>query len=221
MRPALVRPATHVRVAEVFASLQGESSLVGWPTLFIRLSGCPLRCSYCDTTYAFHGGRLLAIADLLLQVQESRMSHICVTGGEPLAQPGCLKLLEGLCNDNYVVSLETSGALDISCVDPRVRRIVDIKTPGSGEVGKNYWNNLKVLGESDELKFVLTDRADYEWARLLLYEGRIPDLCQTFFSPAYDMLSPTELAEWIVADKLNVRMQIQLHKVLWGDQPGK
>lgn len=194
---------------------------MGWPTLFIRLSGCPLRCSYCDTTYAFHGGHLVAIADLLLQVQGSRVTHICVTGGEPLAQPGCLKLLEDLCNKNYVVSLETSGALDISCVDPRVRRIVDIKTPGSGEVGKNYWDNLKALGESDELKFVLTDRADYEWARLLLSEGRIPDLCQIFFSPAYEVLSPTQLADWIVADKLNVRMQIQLHKVLWGEQPGK
>lgn len=163
----------------------------------------------------------MAIEDVLLQVRESCVTHICVTGGEPLAQRGCLALLEALCDGHYIVSLETSGALDICGVDPRVRRIVDIKTPGSGEVQKNYWNNLKVLTARDELKFVLTDRADYEWARYVLCDRQIPDACQIFFSPAYNILSPTDLAEWIVADRLNVRMQLQLHKVLWGDCPGK
>lgn len=221
VHPALARAAARIRVAEIFTSLQGESSLVGWPTVFIRLSGCPLRCSYCDTAYAFHGGRVMPIENVIAHVKECGITHICVTGGEPLAQPGCFALLEALCDDRYLVSLETSGALDISGVDPRVRRIVDIKTPGSGEVQKNYWDNLKVLTASDELKFVLTDRADYEWARHVINDKQIPGESQIFFSPAYQVLSPTDLAEWIITDKLNVRMQLQLHKVLWGDQPGK
>lgn len=194
---------------------------MGWPTVFIRLAGCPLRCSYCDTAYAFYGGRAVPIERILSQVQECRVKHICVTGGEPLAQPGCFPLLAALCDGRYRVSLETSGALDISGVDPRVKRIVDIKTPGSGEVQKNYWDNLKVITANDELKFVLTDRADYEWARQVLYDRKFSNDCQILFSPAYEVMSPTNLAEWIIADKLNVRMQLQLHKVLWGDQPGK
>ena len=221
VHPALERTAARVRISEIFTSLQGESSLVGWPTVFIRLAGCPLRCSYCDTAYAFYGGRAVPIERILSQVQECRVKHICVTGGEPLAQPGCFPLLAALCDGRYRVSLETSGALDISGVDPRVKRIVDIKTPGSGEVQKNYWDNLKVITANDELKFVLTDRADYEWARQVLYDRKFSNDCQILFSPAYEVMSPTNLAEWIIADKLNVRMQLQLHKVLWGDQPGK
>lgn len=213
--------APRLKITEVFLSLQGESSLVGWPTVFVRLTGCPLRCSFCDTAYAFHGGQWCDIPDLLGEVQSHRVRHVCVTGGEPLAQKNCLPLLSALCDAGYVVSLETSGALDIGGVDPRVVRIVDIKTPGSGEVGRNRWENLPLLNARDELKFVLCSRADYDWAVAQVREHRLYERCAVLFSPSHKQVSPRELADWIVADRLPVRFQTQLHKQLWGEESGR
>lgn len=213
--------APRLKITEVFLSLQGESSLVGWPTVFVRLTGCPLRCSFCDTAYAFHGGQWREIPDLLAEVQALGVRHVCVTGGEPLAQKNCLPLLSALCDAGYVVSLETSGALDIAGVDPRVARIVDIKTPGSGEVARNRWENLPLLTARDELKFVLCSRADYDWAVQCLREQRLNERCGVLFSPSHKQVSPRELADWIVADRLPVRFQTQLHKQLWGEEPGR
>jgi len=210
-----------LRISEIFHSLQGESTRVGLPTVFIRLTGCPLRCTWCDTTYAFSGGETLPLASILERVAAFDCKTVCVTGGEPLAQPDCLALLAALCDAGYSVSLETSGALDISGVDPRVARIVDIKAPGSGEAEKNRWENLAVLRPSDELKFVLASRADYDWAKSALAGRHLAEQCTVLFSPVWDSLPPAQLAAWILQDRLPVRFQLQLHKILWGAQRGK
>ena len=209
-----------IRVNEIFYSLQGESSRVGLPTVFIRLTGCPLRCGYCDTAYAFHEGKTRDIDEVMLEVAAHGAHHICVTGGEPLAQKTCLALLTKLCDVGYSVSLETSGAVDVASVDARVSRIVDIKTPGSGEVTKNRWENLGHLNAHDEIKFVITSEADYQWARDLLREKNLSAICPVLFSPAYGDVPVASLAGWILADKLPVRMQVQLHKIIWGETRG-
>ena len=212
---------TRLRVSEVFFSLQGEASRVGLPSVFIRLTGCPLRCGYCDTSYAFQGGEWRTVGDLLAQACRHPTRHVTVSGGEPLAQKGCLDLLAALCDAGCDVSLETSGALDVGQVDARVARIVDVKTPGSGEDGRNLWDNLALLGPRDEVKFVLTGAADYQWARQVLLEHGIAARCPILFSPAWGMLEPTALAEWILRDGLPVRLQVQLHKLLWKEARGK
>jgi 7-carboxy-7-deazaguanine synthase len=209
-----------LRITEIFASLQGESSSVGWPTAFVRLTGCPLRCGYCDTTYAFKGGEWLTIAEILRQVEAIGLRHVTVTGGEPLAQQGVLALLDLLCDLGYKVSLETSGAVDISAIDPRVVRIVDVKTPGSREVASNLWENLDQLRQGDQLKFVICDREDYLWSRRLVSDRQLAQHCEVLFSPAWGEVEASELAGWILADRLPVRFQIQLHKYLWGEQAG-
>jgi len=213
--------AARLKITEVFCSLQGESSFVGWPTVFVRLTGCPLRCGYCDTAYAFHGGQWQMISELLDAVGRFGVRHVCVTGGEPLAQKNCLPLLAALCDAGYSVSLETSGAIDIGGVDARVARIVDVKTPGSGEVAKNRWDNLGLLKASDEVKFVLCSREDYDWARTIVTEHALAARCEVLFSPSHHQVKPRELADWIVADRLPVRMQVQLHKLLWGEEAGR
>lgn len=211
---------SRVKLTETFVSIQGEADAVGWPTLFIRLTGCPLRCVYCDTQYSFYGGEWQTIPELLEIARGSGVRHVCVTGGEPLAQKSCLELLAALCDAGYSVSLETSGALDIAPVDPRVSRVVDLKTPGSGEAQRNRLENLELLRSHDQLKIVVCSREDYEWARDLL-RGRAPLACQALFSPSWGQVEPRELAEWILADRLDVRMQVQLHKILWGNEPGR
>lgn len=208
------------RITEIFHSLQGEARAVGFPTVFIRLTGCPLRCHYCDTTYAFTGGEWMTLQAILARVQTYNTRHVCVTGGEPLAQKACLPLLRQLCNSGYQVSLETSGALDIGQVDPRVSRVVDLKTPGSGELGRNRYENIGLLASHDQVKFVITDRADFDWARDLVREYDLSARCEVLFSPSYQQLDPTQLADWILSEQLPVRFQIQLHKLLWGDKPG-
>lgn len=210
-----------LKISEIFFSLQGETSRAGLPTVFVRLTGCPLRCVWCDTEYAFSGGRNIALPEILAEVARHGTRWVCVTGGEPLAQKACLPLLSALCDTGYDVSLETSGALDIAGVDPRVSRIVDLKAPGSGEFDKNRWENLALLTARDELKFVLKDRADYEWARDLVRERHLDALCPLLFSPVQGDLTPTTLAEWILADRLPVRFQLQLHKLLWGNMRAK
>ncbi len=210
-----------LRITEIFHSIQGESSRVGLPTVFIRLTGCPLRCTWCDTEYAFHGGSATSIDAILAQVATFNCATICVTGGEPLAQKNCLPLLGALCDAGYSVSLETSGALDISGIDPRVSRVVDIKAPGSGEVTKNRWENLDLLTPHDELKLVLASREDYEWALAACHERRLFARCPVLFSPVQGELKAEQLAQWIVDDQLPVRFQLQLHKVLWGNTPGR
>ncbi len=212
--------ATTLRINEIFFSLQGESSRVGLPPVFVRLTGCPLRCGYCDTAYAFHDGNTRSIDDVLAEVAMYPTKYVCVTGGEPLAQKNCLALLTTLCDLGYSVSLETSGAIDISSVDHRVSRIVDIKTPGSGEVDKNRWENLPLLTFDDEIKFVITSEADYHWATALLGEKKLTSLAPVLFSPAYNEVSAAQLAEWILRDGLTVRMQVQLHKIIWGEKRG-
>jgi 7-carboxy-7-deazaguanine synthase len=210
-----------VRVTEIFASLQGESTRTGLPSVFVRLSGCPLRCTWCDTAYAFRGGRTLSVRAVLEDVAVHTLRHVCVTGGEPLAQPACAKLLTALCEAGYSVSLETSGALDIGAIDPRVSRIVDLKAPGSGETGRNHYANIAHLGPRDEVKIVLASEDDYRWACEQLSKWRLAERCPVLFSPATDRLDPARLAEWIVRDKLPVRFQMQLHKVLWHDARGR
>ncbi|MCO6440338.1 MAG: 7-carboxy-7-deazaguanine synthase QueE [Nitrococcus mobilis] len=210
-----------LRVTEIFYSLQGEASTVGAPTVFVRLTGCPLRCQYCDTAYAFHGGEKMSIIRILERVGEHTAKFVTVTGGEPLAQRGCLTLLGLLCDRGYRVSLETSGAFDVQAVDPRVVKVMDLKTPASGEVRRNRWENLNYLRPHDELKFVICNRQDYDWARVKVNELKLGERWTVFFSASYGELSSRLLADWILADRLNVRLQIQLHKYLWGDQPGR
>lgn len=210
-----------VRVSEIFHSLQGESTRAGLPTVFVRLTGCPLRCTWCDTAYAFAGGEALTLTTILERVAAFDCKTVCVTGGEPLAQTGCLPLLAALCDAGYSVSLETSGALDISAVDARVSRIVDIKPPGSGEVEKNRWENLEHLRETDELKLVLASRADYDWAKSTLAGRQLAEKCTVLFSPVWESLPPAQLAEWILQDRLAVRCQLQMHKILWGQARGR
>ncbi|QSX78501.1 7-carboxy-7-deazaguanine synthase QueE [Agrilutibacter solisilvae] len=213
--------ADRLKITEIFLSLQGEARQAGWPTVFVRLTGCPLRCQYCDTAYAFHGGDWWTIDDVVEQVRRQGVRHVCVTGGEPLAQKRCLVLLQQLCDAGFEVSLETSGALDIAAVDPRVSRVLDIKTPGSAEVHRNLWENLAQLTAHDQVKFVICSRADYEWARDVVAEHRLQDTCEVLFSPSFGQVQPRELADWIVADRLPVRFQMQLHKILWNDERGR
>jgi 7-carboxy-7-deazaguanine synthase len=210
-----------LRVYEIFHSLQGESSRIGLPTVFIRLTGCPMRCVYCDTEYAFSGGGNMTLDEILAHVAGYGTRYVTVTGGEPLAQKACFDLLRMLCDAGYEVSLETGGAIDTTHVDTRVAVILDVKTPGSGEMANNVWGNLEHLKPQDEVKFVLCDRQDYEWAKQILTERRIADQCSVLFSPVYSQVNPTELADWILQDRLPVRMQVQLHKILWGETPGK
>lgn len=210
-----------LRLTEIFASVQGESTRVGLPTVFVRLTGCPLRCSWCDTAYAFQGGEYHTLDAVLAEVAGHGLHHVCVTGGEPLAQKACLPLLTALCDAGYSVSLETSGALDIAAVDPRVSRIMDLKAPGSGEAAKNRLENIPLLDARDEVKIVLADEADYQWARRMLEEHDLAARCAVLLSPVAGDLDPAALAEWIVRDRLPVRFQLQLHKVLWNDARGR
>jgi 7-carboxy-7-deazaguanine synthase len=215
-----LQPA-RLRISELFFSLQGEASRAGLPTVFVRLTGCPLRCGYCDTEYAFQGGEWMDVAEILARVGRFPTRHVTVTGGEPLAQKGCTDLLSSLCDMGLDVSLETSGALDISQVDSRVARIVDIKTPGSGEVERNHWSNVSVLSPRDEVKFVLTGEADYDWAKSILDDRAIAMKCPVLFSPAWGQLEADLLAAWVLRDGLPVRVQLQLHKILWGEARGR
>ena len=211
-----------LKVNEIFYSIQGETSRSGLPTVFIRLTGCPLRCSYCDTEYAFYAGEKISIADILRKIAGYRTRYVTVTGGEPLAQKGCIDLLRLLCDEGYDVSLETSGAMDVTNVDPRICKIMDIKTPGSNEEKKNRWDNLKHITQHDQIKFVLCDRHDYDWARAKMLEYRLNERCdEILFSPCQGQLDARQLADWILADQLPVRLQIQLHKHLWGNAQGK
>jgi 7-carboxy-7-deazaguanine synthase len=213
---------SRLKVTETFVSIQGEADAVGWPTFFIRLTGCPLRCVYCDTQYAFHGGDWQDVAALVESARSSGVRHVCVTGGEPLAQKACVELLSALCDAGFEVSLETSGAMDIAPVDPRVSRVVDLKTPESGESGRNRLENLALLTGRDQLKLVICSRADYEWGRDLLRTVPGTDFdFQVLFSPSWGQVEPRDLAEWVLADCLDVRLQVQLHKLLWGSEPGR
>jgi 7-carboxy-7-deazaguanine synthase len=209
-----------LRITEIFHSLQGESRPAGYPTAFVRLTGCPLRCVYCDTSYAFQGGIRLTVPDVLERISPFSVRHVCVTGGEPLAQPACHELLGALCDAGYAVSLETSGALDIAAVDSRVMVVLDIKTPDSGESERNLWANLGLLKPEDQIKFVICSRNDYDWSKSVLAERQLEQLCEVLFSPSWGQLPARELAEWVLADRLPVRFQLQLHKYLWGDAPG-
>lgn len=210
-----------LKITEIFFSLQGEALTVGIPTTFIRLTGCPLRCQYCDTEYAFSGGEWMGFDEILEQVAANQTSYITVTGGEPLAQKGSTDLMVMLCDAGYKVSLETSGALDVSGVDPRVVKVMDIKTPGSGEEKRNRLENVEFIRAQDQVKFVICDEADYQWSRELLQRHKLNERCEVLFSPSFEQISATDLAEWILRDGLPVRLQMQLHKLLWGNQPGK
>ncbi len=218
---AAASTADRLRITEIFLSLQGEARDAGWPTVFVRLTGCPLRCQYCDTAYAFHGGEWRDIDAIVQEVRGHGVRHVCVTGGEPLAQKRCIALLSRLCDAGFIVSLETSGAIDIASVDARVSRVLDIKTPGSAEAHRNRWENIVLLTPHDQVKFVICNRADYEWARGVLVEHRLHERCDVLFSPSKSEVSPTDLADWIVADRLPVKFQLQLHKLLWNDEPGR
>ncbi len=217
----MTQESPSLRITEIFYSIQGESRSLGMPTVFVRLTGCPLRCNYCDTAYAFNGGEIMPLADILARVEGYKPRYVCVTGGEPLAQPNCLALLQQLCDRDYEVSLETSGALDVASVDPRVSRVVDLKSPDSGESHRNLYPNIGVLGRHDQVKFVICSRGDYEWARFQLdrfdLSARVGEV---LFSPSHGQLESRRLAEWIVEDNLPVRFQMQLHKYLWNDEPG-
>ena len=211
---------TQLKIFEIFYSLQGESSRVGLPTIFIRLSGCPMRCHYCDTAYAFQGGSMMTIDEIMEKVKKYQTRYVTVTGGEPLAQKEVLNLLKVLADQNFKVSLETGGGLSIKEVDPRIKIILDIKTPESGEEKKNYWENLNFIHLKDEIKFVLCSREDYDWAKKIINQYKLPEKCDVLFSPVYQKLNNTDLGNWILEDQLPVRMQIQLHKLLWGEKPG-
>ena len=213
--------ARRLKITEIFYSLQGEADTVGFPTVFVRLTGCPLRCQFCDTAYAFHGGEWRSLDEVLSRVGEYSPRYVCVTGGEPLAQKNCLPLLTSLCDANYRVSLETSGAMPLADVDPRAVRVVDVKTPGSGEERRNRYDDLALLRPEEQIKFVICDRADYEWSRSQVESRRLTARCQVLFSPSAEQLPARQLADWILADRLPVRFQLQLHKVLWGNVPGK
>ncbi len=219
--PEQVSTGARLRINEIFHSLQGEADAVGFRTVFVRLTGCPLRCRYCDTEYAFHAGEWHDIEDIVHRVEQFATPHVCVTGGEPLAQPNCRLLLTRLCDAGHTVSLETSGALDIAGVDDRVSRVVDVKTPGSGESARNRLENFERLTRRDQVKFVICSREDFDWSKAYLEEHSLPGRCQVLFSPSYAQISPQDLAEWILAERLPVRFQLQLHKILWGDIPGK
>ena len=210
-----------LRLTEIFYSLQGEASRAGLPTVFVRLTGCPLRCTWCDTTYSFTGGEPASIESVLAEVGKYPARQVCVTGGEPLSQKDCLPLLTALCDAGYEVSLETSGAIDVADVDPRVARIMDLKAPDSGESARNRWENLTALNQRDEVKIVIASRSDYEWAREVLRERQLARICPILFSPAQGLIEPQSLAEWILQDGLDVRFQLQLHKLLWGNMQGK
>ena len=212
---------TRLRITEIFLSLQGEARDAGWPTVFVRLTGCPLRCGYCDTAYAFHGGEWHEIEDILATVRSYGVRHVCVTGGEPLAQKRCVQLLSRLVEEGYVVSLETSGAIDIAPVDTRVSRIVDIKTPGSGEVARNVWSNMAELTPNDQVKFVICSREDFDWAMGVLHSQGLAAKCDVLFSPSFSQIAPADLAQWIIDARLPVKFQMQLHKQLWGEAQGR
>jgi 7-carboxy-7-deazaguanine synthase len=218
---AVTGARSRLRISEIFLSLQGEARSVGLPTVFVRLTGCPLRCHYCDTEYAFRGGETMDLDSIVRRVTSYQVRHVTVTGGEPLAQPASLTLLSCLCDRGYEVSLETSGALDVSQVDARVTKVLDLKTPASGECHRNHYRNLAYLTPGDQVKFVICNRDDYEWARDVLDEHRLCTRCEVLFSPSYGQQSAAELADWVLADRLPVRFQVQLHKVLWGDEPGR
>jgi 7-carboxy-7-deazaguanine synthase len=211
---------TRLKIFEIFYSLQGESSRVGLPTIFIRLSGCPMRCHYCDTAYAFQGGSMMTVDEIIKTIKKYDTRYVTVTGGEPLAQKEVLSLLKVLADQNYEVSLETGGGLSIKEVDPRIKIILDIKTPESGEEKKNHWDNLNLIHSKDEIKFVLCSREDYDWAKKILHQYKLTEKCDVLFSPVYQKLKTTDLGNWILEDQLPVRMQIQLHKLLWGEKPG-
>jgi 7-carboxy-7-deazaguanine synthase len=218
---AVAPAAPRVKLTEIFLSIQGEADSVGWPTVFVRLTGCPLRCQYCDTQYAFYGGEWWSLDAVEQRVKELGVARVCVTGGEPLAQKHCLELLERLCNTGFQVSLETSGAIDANEVDGRVARVIDIKTPGSGEVERNRLENLDALRATDQLKFVVCSREDFEWSRDFVRSRNLAQRCAVLFSPSFGQVEPRDLAQWILDERLPVRLQIQLHKVLWGDTPGR
>lgn len=225
MPPAKVRrdelpPTERLRITEIFHSIQGEADSVGWPTVFVRLTGCPLRCQYCDTTYAFHGGEWWSVDAILTKIAHYRPAYVTVTGGEPLAQPNCLGLLKRLCDTGYHVSVETGGSMPLGDIDPRVVRVLDLKTPGSGECARNLYDNIPLLHKQDQVKFVICNRTDYDWSKRMLEEHELAQRCQVLFSPSHEQLKAVDLAEWILADRLPVRLQVQLHKYLWGDVPG-
>ena len=209
-----------LRITELFYSIQGESNTSGYPTVFVRLTGCPLRCQFCDTAYAFQGGNMISIAHVLEKISAYKTSHVCVTGGEPLAQPNCIPLLQRLCDANYIVSIETSGALDISQIDPSVLIVMDLKTPGSGEVSKNLLANIPLFKPQDQIKFVICDHNDYLWACDMIKQYQLTEKAHVIFSTSWEQLNPTDLANWILADQLPVRFQLQLHKILWADAKG-
>ena len=216
-----IAASERLKVTEIFYSLQGEADTAGWPTVFVRLTGCPLRCHYCDTAYAFHGGEWMSFSDVEREVGRYGARHVCVTGGEPLAQKNCTAMLSRLCDLGYSVSLETSGAINIGSVDERVVRVVDIKTPDSGEADRNLYTNLRLLTGNDKVKFVICSREDYEWSRATVLEHGLSETCEVFFSPGYGLIEPADLADWVLADRLPVRLQVQLHKLLWGEAPGR
>jgi len=210
-----------LRITEIFHSLQGESATIGYPTVFVRLTGCPLRCGYCDTEYAFTGGEWMSLDDIVTRVSQYRTRYVTVTGGEPLAQKNCLLLLQRLCDHGCHVSLETSGALDVSGVDPRVIKVIDLKTPGSGEMERNLYENIDRLLPHDQVKFVICDRADFDWAMEMMSRYQLTGRCEVLFSPSFGQQDATALADWILEEQLPVRMQLQLHKYLWGNEPGR
>lgn len=212
---------TGLRITEIFFSIQGESQTVGLPTIFIRLTGCPLRCQYCDTAYAFKGGKILSINEIIQQVNQYKAKNICITGGEPLAQINCHNLILALCDLDYNVSIETSGALDISNIDKRAHIVMDLKTPGSKEENKNLYTNIDYLKPEDEIKFVICDRNDYDWALDIMHKYNLTNKSKVLFSASWQQLNPTELADWIIQDRVEVRFQLQLHKILWNDAPGR